>query len=379
MATRYWVGGNGTWDAVNTANWSATSGGAGGASAPVAIDVVIIDANSGSGTCTTASGSICASSTLASATIILSLGDNHTQSGQFGLILGTVQLNTFILSCSVFSSNNSNNRLIDFGTSGQITLTGSGAVVWFINQLIGYSVAGSNPIVNLIYAGAVGTRTISTALNAVEASKISFNVQAGSDILALGNTNAVRDLNFTGFSGSFASSNHNVFGNLTLSSTMTVTAGTGDMSFLATSGTQQVTTNGVLFDRPIIFNGVGGTVVFQDALTQGSTRAFTITNGTVQLKNGVTSTVGAFATSVANQKFLESTLAGSQATLSQVSGTINASNLTIKDINATGGASFNSYTTNGNVDGGNNSGWDFNLLQLGQYIFTRRKNKRILP
>ena len=26
MANRYWVGGSGTWDAVNTANWSATSG-----------------------------------------------------------------------------------------------------------------------------------------------------------------------------------------------------------------------------------------------------------------------------------------------------------------------------------------------------------------
>lgn len=32
MANRYWVGGAGTWDLTNTANWSTTSGGAGGAS-----------------------------------------------------------------------------------------------------------------------------------------------------------------------------------------------------------------------------------------------------------------------------------------------------------------------------------------------------------
>jgi hypothetical protein len=30
------------------------------------------------------------------------------------------------------------------------------------------------------------------------------------------------------------------------------------------------------------------------------------------------------------------------------------------------------------VDAGNNSGWDFSS-QLGKYIYTRRKNTRILP
>lgn len=32
MANRFWVGGTGTRDAANTANWSTTSGGAGAAS-----------------------------------------------------------------------------------------------------------------------------------------------------------------------------------------------------------------------------------------------------------------------------------------------------------------------------------------------------------
>ena len=43
MATRYWVGGSGTWDAVSTTNWSASSGGAGGASAPTYADNVVFD------------------------------------------------------------------------------------------------------------------------------------------------------------------------------------------------------------------------------------------------------------------------------------------------------------------------------------------------
>jgi hypothetical protein len=46
MANRYWVGGTGTWNNTTT-NWSATSGGAGGASVPTVADRVIFDNNSG--------------------------------------------------------------------------------------------------------------------------------------------------------------------------------------------------------------------------------------------------------------------------------------------------------------------------------------------
>jgi hypothetical protein len=40
MANRYWVGGNGTWNASNTTNWSASDGGTGGASIPTSSDSV---------------------------------------------------------------------------------------------------------------------------------------------------------------------------------------------------------------------------------------------------------------------------------------------------------------------------------------------------
>jgi hypothetical protein len=44
--TRYWRGGTGTWDATTTTNWSASSGGAGGASVPTSADAVIFDSAS---------------------------------------------------------------------------------------------------------------------------------------------------------------------------------------------------------------------------------------------------------------------------------------------------------------------------------------------
>lgn len=46
MADRYWVGGNGSWTSADTTHWSATSGGAGGASVPDAATDVHFDTNS---------------------------------------------------------------------------------------------------------------------------------------------------------------------------------------------------------------------------------------------------------------------------------------------------------------------------------------------
>lgn len=55
MASRFWVGGTGIWDTTSTANWSATNGGASGASAPVSGDTVSFTSSSGGGV-VTASG-----------------------------------------------------------------------------------------------------------------------------------------------------------------------------------------------------------------------------------------------------------------------------------------------------------------------------------
>lgn len=54
MADRYWVGGTANWDGTAGTKWSATSGGAGGASVPTSADNVFFDANSGAGTVTIA-------------------------------------------------------------------------------------------------------------------------------------------------------------------------------------------------------------------------------------------------------------------------------------------------------------------------------------
>ena len=59
MASRFWVaGGTGSWVSADTSNWSATSGGASGASVPGTADDVFFDANSGAGTATKAASAL---------------------------------------------------------------------------------------------------------------------------------------------------------------------------------------------------------------------------------------------------------------------------------------------------------------------------------
>ena len=301
------------------------------------------------------------------------LQDNLTTGSTrtFTLTAGTLDLSSGnrTLSTGLFSSSNSNTRAILFGT-GNITLTQNSATVWTTSTSTNFSYTGT-PTVNATYAGGTGTRTFNTS--GTELNSVSFNISAGTDTVVIGN--AAKSINFTGFSGTLGTSARTIYGSLTVSSGMTVNSSTSATTFAATSGTQQITTNGKTIDFPLIFNGIGGIWAFQDALTQGSTRNFTVTNGTVQLKNGVTSTVGNFLTSGTNQKFLQSTTLGSQATLSQASGTVNASYLTIRDINATGGATWNAYVNQFNSDAGNVDGWDFGISPVvggAEYTYSMR-------
>lgn len=358
MANRYWIGGSGTWDAITTTNWSTTSGGAGGASAPVAADNVFFDANSGSGTCTIASGATCTSVSFNTSTLTLLLGANLTISGTFTLTAGTIDLNSYALSCLVFTSTAANARTLAFGSTGkvQITRTTTVSFAFDTHNVTVPIVYTGTPVLEMIGNAAAGTtigfRGTVNALN-----PISINITTGSGTINVGSGFSWKNIDFTGFSGTWNAAGINIYGDLTLSSTMTSVFISTPLSFLSASGTQTITSNGVTINTGITVNSAGVIVDCADALTLGSTRTLTMTAGKLRLKNGVISTVGTFATSGATQKFLESTLAGSQATLSQASGTVNISYLTIKDINATGGAKWNALSDAFNY--GNNSGWYF--------------------
>jgi len=289
--------------------------------------------------------------------------DNLTNTSTVTLQQGILDLNNKTLTCSIFVGTGSGVRSL-LSYSVPIVITGNAATVVSCGTTTNFT-TDVTPTFNLTYSGSTGTRTISVgAINNFPAAP-NINVTAGSDTVTTSGTTTVTNFTFTsGFTGIFGNGTRNIYGNLTLATGgMSVASGSLINTFVGV-GSQTITTAGLTLDFPVTFDGVGGTWACQDALTLGSTRTLTMTNGTLQLKAGVTSTVGALATSGTNQKYLQSTTLGTQATLSDASGTNSVSYLTIRDINATGGATWDSYLYNANVDAGNNTGWNFDSIPV---------------
>ena len=186
MANRYWVGGTADWDGTAGTKWSATSGGAGGASVPTTADDVFFDAASGTGTVTVTTSVNAASInftgftgtlagtgqisvlggsgkvvtlasgmtwthggtlrldgqctlTTAGKTIstlnvsgfngngVITLGDALTVSTALDVQRGTFTTNNFNVTCVSFLSNSTQSRAINLGSS---TVTVSGNLIW---------------------------------------------------------------------------------------------------------------------------------------------------------------------------------------------------------------------------------------------------------
>ena len=389
------------------------------------------------------------------------------------LTRGTLDLNNLTFTAFAFFANNSNTRTIGFGT-GNISCSGTGTV-WNTTTVTGLTTTGTQ-VVNVTSVGSTGISVSSGGLS--EENSISYNFTGGTYALSFLNItgHAARNVNFTGYAGTLqATSVVTVYGNLTLSTGMSLSASSNSLRFGVTSGTQLITSNGKTMDFPISFNGVGGTFRLEDAFTMGSTRTMTLTNGTLNL-NGKTCTVGTRFTTATGTKNLtfnggtlvcpdpnttsfnnaqptnftttagtgtgtismtaataktfvgggstynctlnqggagtltitgantfnditeteptanqitfpasttttvnaftlsgssgnlvsiRSSTPGTRFTLSDASGTVNVSFLDIQDSNATGGATWNAFTSNGNVNSGNNLGW---LFTSGTYV-----------
>jgi len=206
MADRYWVGGAGTWNAISTANWSTSSNGSSGASAPTAIDDVFIDTSSGTGTITctsalatcnnitvTASQAITLagtlslingnlsypsggsfSSTAALTFIAIATGKTITTNGKsvaavtfngvgggwqlqdaltlgsartLTLTSGTFDANNYNVTTGLFNSNNSNTRALKMG-SGTWTITGTTGTIWLMSTSTGLTLTPSTSTIS---------------------------------------------------------------------------------------------------------------------------------------------------------------------------------------------------------------------------------------
>lgn len=257
---KFWVGGSNTWS--NAASWATTSGGAGGAGINYA-DFAHLD--------------------LASGSITSTIDGNFTIQGMnISNFTGTLAFGT-----------NSITLVNSVVPAGQITFLASSS----------YSVSGT-PVVNVTNPTNIASTV--TPSNPSEANTISFNFTGGTYALTFPTGSRVRSLNFTGFSGSIVGGSNtlSVYGNLTLSATATLAASTNTLSFPSTSATTRIiTTNGVTIDRPLSFNGSGGSWRLADALTMASSRQLSHSNGTLDL-NGKVLIVGTSYTTASGTKNL---------------------------------------------------------------------------
>jgi hypothetical protein len=254
--------------------------------------------------------SVSLTSTITHTSGAFSLPCNVTTTSAYTFTAGTLTLGTSTLSVLNFAGQGNSVKTIAYGT-GQLALTGNNTTILNLVNATNLSSTGT-VYINSTYTGATGTKGISTT-NLTEAQISGYSVSTSGTsgiVLSPVATDTVdligsfNDVNLTGFSGTLSNSTRTIYGNLIIpASGGTYTAGVNVTSFRATSGVKTITTNGRTIDFALNFNGVGGTWQLQDALTMGSTRTLTHTNGTLDL-NGKTLTVGTSYTTAAGTKNL---------------------------------------------------------------------------
>jgi hypothetical protein len=262
--------GTATFSIQNTVTWSATG----------------LLTFTGNTTMTTNGVTINSPITTSTGTFTLGGALTLSSGNTFTLTSGTLSLVSYTLTTGFFSSSSATGRAISFGT-GNITVNGAGGTLWDTGTSTNLTTSGTQ-VVNVSYSGAVATTVSSGSPN--ETNSISFNFTTGTYSLTH-TAGAKRNLNFTGFAGTVSNTAQTIYGNLTLASGATYTAGANSWSFNSTSAGKTITTNGKTMDFPLVFGGTGGSWVLQDALTMGASRGLNHGRGTIDL-NGKTLTVG---------------------------------------------------------------------------------------
>ena len=310
-----------------------------------------------------------------------STGTRTVQHGGTG-VTETNAISIYVTAGSDSFVNSGGCKNLDFtGFSG--TLTTSARTIYG-NLKIPNTIVSITNTGQWLLGATSGTQQITTSGNLLDF-PIAQNGPGGTvqlqDDLIMGSTRTLTltagtlDLNNKNVStGLFNSSNSNTRSLLMGSGTFTLT-GTGTIwAFGVVTGMTLVpSTSTIVFNGSGIGTFNGGGLTFNN-LTQSSSNALTISSSNTfnTISNTVSPTTITFGTSTnttvtnfniygtpGNLVTINSSSAGTRAILSDLSGTVNVSFTSIKDSNATGGAIWNAFTSNGNVDAGNNIGWNF--------------------
>lgn len=322
MATRYWVGGSGTWDASATTHWAASSGGASGASAPTSSDDVVIDTSSTGGTITIASGAAANNVTVtwtAAKTNVLTLSANFAPAGTFS-VTGNSDVNRILIQSSVAGTARTiTAAAVSLTNVDFIDITGAGAATWsgtLLGDALGNSgITFATPATQYWKTTTTGTKTWSTAANwflatngAGGAGRVPLpqddvvfdasSIGAASTTISMDMPRSGKSITFAGVTNTptLSIGSTSIYGSLTLSSGMAALSNAGTLSIAARSSVT-LTSAGKTFLGAINASAPGITLTLLDALTVDPASGFTFGGvGSTLVDGGFSVSTGTFVT-----------------------------------------------------------------------------------
>lgn len=326
-ADRYWVGDGGTWDNASTTHWSASDGGASGASAPTATDDVHFTANSFTAagqTVVAAATAVCRDMiwTGATNTPTLSAGAGLTVYGSMTLIatmtaqFGSVTMAATSIGHTVTTAGRQLDSLSFAGSGGGWTLQDPVAV------RLGFSVTDGT------LAGNGQTVTVEDRSGGLLQGAAQFTVASPGAISGVLNVSCSGGTGLIGHPCTFNGGGQ-TYGTVTLG---------GNPHSVATSNLiQGSNTFGSLVLAATSLYGSDGYLEFTDGTTQTITGDFTV---------GATPTARIYLIGTGTAGW----------TLSKASGKVIVRNVSLQYSHATGGAQFRADQS---IDAGGNTGWWF--------------------
>jgi hypothetical protein len=335
MADRFWVGGTGTWNTTSTTNWSATSGGAAGASVPTVADSVFFN-QAATYTVTMTGALACLDITVSAGTVTFATGTGPTLNvrGSMSLIAGTVWSSTGAVT---FSSTVTGRTVTTNSVSiaASFTFNGVGGG-WTMGSAL---VLGSNSSLQ-ISAGTFATGGFAlTALSITSSTTSTRGLNLGASTVTLTGTNPINISSTTG---------------------LTFTRGTSLINCTST-GTLTFTSPGLTF-YDVSFTGVP--TVLNSTRTISGVNTFrnitftpytTATNGALPVvfadNQTITGTWTGSGASEIRRIYYRSSVLGTKRTISLTSPQT-ISNADFRDLEA--GTSAITATGGGNCGGNNN-------------------------
>jgi hypothetical protein len=212
-------------------------------------------------------------------------------------VLGSnnLNLNSNVFTVDSFLTNAINTRQIIFGGVSEIKCIGTG-LIWDSDDATNFSYSGGVSKINIANNSATATSVKIHTSAGTEANALNFNFTTGTYTLTVLGNPVIKSLDFTGFSGSPGSFNGTLYGDLTMSSTMS--SGNIGFNMNAATATQSITSNGKSLGQGISVGGSGtntNTVqLIGDLTIPGGGPVLDITSGTL-IDNNYNVTVGAFA------------------------------------------------------------------------------------